>query len=126
MARPSLANILNGGPALFHDVTWSPSEKKIARAAFETALEAALAKAMAEFKRKANAVSTPSEMWGIEDFIRQQRREIDKLFDYRYSQLLLVFAHLIREAHLDESLLAGLSEEKREIIRSFLESALKR
>ena len=105
---------------MFHDVKWSPSEKKIARRVFDTALESALAKVMAEFKRKANAASTPSEMWEIEDYLRQQRREIDELFDYRYSQLPLVFARLIREAHLDESLLAGLSEEKLEIIRSFL------
>jgi len=108
---------------LLHDVKWSPSEKKIARRAFDTALESALAKVMAEFKRKANAASTPSEMWEIEDYLRQQRREIDELFDYRYSQLPLVFACLIREAHLDENLLAGLSEEKLEIIRSFLACA---
>jgi hypothetical protein len=105
---------------LFRDVKWSSSEKKIARSAFDTALESALAKVMAEFKRKANAASTPSEMWEIENYLRQQRQEIDELFDYRYSQLPLVLARLIREAHLDESLLAGLSEEKLEIIRSFL------
>lgn len=103
-----------------HDIKWSPSEKKIVRTAFDTALESALAKVTAEFKRKANAASTPSEMWEIEDYLRQRRREIDELFDYRYSQLLFVFARLIRESHLDESLLAGLSEEKLEIIRSFL------
>ena len=56
----------------------------------------------------------------IEDYLRQQRREIDESFDFRYSQLPLVFALLIREGHLDENVLAGLSEEKREIIRSFL------
>jgi DNA-binding MarR family transcriptional regulator len=105
---------------VFHDVKWSPSEKKIARRAFDTALQSALAKVMAEFKRRANAASTPSEMWEIEDYLRQQRREIDESFDYRYSQLPLAFARLIREGHLDESLLEGLSGEKREIIRSFL------
>ena len=105
---------------MFHDLKWSPSEKKIARRIFDTALESALAKVMAEFKRKANAATTPSEMWEIEDYLRQQRREIDEAFDYRYSQLPLVFARLIREGHLDEGLLAGLSEEKRKIIRSFL------
>jgi hypothetical protein len=110
---------------VFHHLKWSPSEKKIARRAFETALESALAKVMAEFKRKANAAATPSEMWGIEDYLRQQRREIDETFDYRYSQLPLVFARLIREGHLDESLLSGLSEEKREMIRSFLAFAAK-
>jgi hypothetical protein len=53
-------------------------------------------------------------------YLRQQRKEIDETFDYRYSQLPFVFARLIRQGHLDESLLVGLSEEKREIIRSFL------
>jgi hypothetical protein len=110
---------------MFRDLKWSPSEKKIARRAFDTALESALARVMAEFKRKANTVSTPSEMWEIEDYLHQQRREIDETFDYRYSQLPLVFARLIREGRLDEGLLAGLSEEKREVIRSFLSFAAK-
>jgi hypothetical protein len=47
---------------VFRHVKWSPSEKKIARRAFDAALESALAKGMAEFKRKANAATTPSEM----------------------------------------------------------------
>jgi Photoprotection regulator fluorescence recovery protein len=104
----------------FHDLKWSPSEKKIARSAYDAALESALARIMAEFKRKADAVTTPSEMWEIEDYLHQQRQEIDDLFDYRYSQLPLVFARLIRDGLLDESRLAGLSEEKRDVIRSFL------
>jgi DNA-binding MarR family transcriptional regulator len=108
---------------MFHDLKWSPSEKKIARKAYDTALEAALAKVMAEFKRRADAATTPSNMWDVEDYLRQQRREIEETFDYRYSQLPFVFARLIREGHLDESLLAGLSEEKREIIGSFLARA---
>ena len=99
---------------------WSPSEKKVARDAHDAALELALAKIMAELKRRADAVTVPSEMWEIEDYLHQQRREIDDLFDYRYSQLPFVFARLIREGLLDESRLAGLSEEKRNIIRSFL------
>ena len=109
----------------FSDVKWSPSEKKVARSAFDAALEQALAKVMAEFKRKADAATTPSEMWEIEDYLRQQRKEVDETFDYRYSQLLFVFAHLIRQGYLDENRLAGLSEDKREIIRSFLALAAK-
>jgi DNA-binding MarR family transcriptional regulator len=60
-------------------------------------------------------------MWAIEDYLRQQRRTIDELFDYRYSQLLFVFARLIGQGYLDESRLAGLSDEKLEIIRRLLE-----
>ncbi|UCI07083.1 hypothetical protein [Mesorhizobium sp. B1-1-8] len=102
------------------DSRWSPSEKKVARRAFDAALEAALGKTMTEFKKKAGDVATPSDMWDIEDYLRQQRRTIDQMFDYRYSQLIVVFATLIREGYLDESQLAGLSEDKREEMRRFL------
>ncbi len=103
-----------------HDIKWSPHEKKVARAAFDYALETALAKIMTEFKAKASAVATPSEMWEIEDYLRQERREVEAAFDYRYSQLLTVFAGLIFQGHLDEGRLTGLSEEKLAEIRSIV------
>jgi hypothetical protein len=102
------------------DLKWSPSEKQVARAAFDAALEAALAKTMIEFKKKASDATTPADIWEIEDYLRQQRRKIDQMFDYRYSQLIVVFGALIREGYLDENLLAGLSGDKREEIRRFL------
>ena len=125
MARPSLANILNGGPALFHDVTWSPSEKKIARAAFETALEAALAKAMAEFKRKANAVSTPSEMWGSKTLsVSKGERSINySIIGIRNFFLSLPISferHILMKASLQDC------QKRSARLLPFLESALKR
>ncbi len=102
------------------DLKWSPAEKAIARSAFDAALETTLSALVADFKRKANAVTSASELWEIEDYLRQQRREIDTTFDYRYSQLLLVFAQLIRQGRLDESRLDGLSGDKREDIRRML------
>lgn len=103
-----------------HNLKWSASEKKVARRAYEAALERALAKIMAEFKARAAAAATPSEMWAIEDYLRLRRREIDDIFDYRYSKLPLVFARLIREGFLDEASLSDLSEEKQEIVRRLL------
>lgn len=41
-------------------------------------------------------------MWSIVDDLRQRRRALDELLDYRYSQLTLVFARLVFEGHLDE------------------------
>jgi hypothetical protein len=108
------------------DGKWSAAEKKIARRAFEAALETALAGIMAEFKAKAAAAVTPEDMWSVEHFLRQRRREIEETFDYRYSQLPVVFGRLILEGHLDEARLAGLSEDKLEEIRrdvSFLRSS---
>jgi hypothetical protein len=100
-----------------HDRSWSGSEKKIARRAFEAALESTLAGVMAEFKAKAAAAATPSDMWDVGDWLHRRRREIDELFDYRYSQLPLVFGRLIVEGLLDEGQLTGLSEDKFEEIR---------
>ncbi|UVK46501.1 hypothetical protein BPNPMPFG_002159 [Mesorhizobium sp. AR07] len=105
--------------------SWSGSEKQTARRAFDAALEVALARTMAEFKSKANAATLPADMWEVEDYLRERRREIDRTFDYRYSQLLFVFAQLIRAGYLDESMLAGLSQDKRDAIRrdiAFFES----
>lgn len=103
-----------------HDLKWSGSEKKIARSAYDAALESALASVMTEFKKRADAIIAPSDMWEIEDFLHDQRRKIDEMFDYRYSQLPRVFARLVHEGYLDEERLAGLAEDKREIIRSIL------
>ncbi|TGP20035.1 MULTISPECIES: hypothetical protein [unclassified Mesorhizobium] len=103
-----------------NDIGWTGSEKKVARRAFDAALEVALGKVMAELKSKAGAVTTPADMWEIEDYLRQQRRKIDRMFDYRYSQLTVVFAVLIREGYLDENQLSGLAEDKRQEIRRFL------
>jgi hypothetical protein len=102
------------------DREWSGAEKKIARRAFEAALDTALAETMAEFKAKAAAAATPEDMWSVESFLRERRREIDEIFDYRYSQLLIVFGRLILDGKLDEGRLAGLSEDKLEEIRRYV------
>jgi hypothetical protein len=107
---------------MWHDLKWSPSEKKVARKAFDAALESVLYKVMAEFRMKANDLTQPSDLWDLEQFLRDRRQEIGRTFDYRYSQLPLVFAKLIREGHLDEGDLSGLSEEKLKVVRSFLTS----
>src|SRR6185312_17198225 len=68
-----------GACRMFHDLKWSPSEKKIARKAYDAALQSVLGKVMAEFKRRAAAASTPTEMWDVEDYLRHQRREINEV-----------------------------------------------
>ncbi|MGX5846224.1 hypothetical protein ACWGTO_04020 [Mesorhizobium sp. PL10] len=103
----------------FADQHWSSSEKKVARSAYDAALKVALDKTMADLKSKVGTATTPSEMWEVEDFLRQQRRKLDQLFDYRYSQLIEVFASLIRQGYLEENLLVGLSEDKRQMIRKY-------
>lgn len=76
-----------------------------------------LAETIADFKRRAAAVSEPEEMWALENFLRRRRVDIDRKYDYRYSQLILVFGRLLREKRIQEADLVGLSEDKLELIR---------
>jgi len=103
-----------------HDIKWSEAEKQIARRVFNAALQAELAEIMSNFKVQAATIATPDEMWAIQDFLFRKRREIDEKYDYRYSQLLLVFARLVREKRVREEELQGLSAEKLSYINRIL------
>jgi hypothetical protein len=96
---------------------WSASEKKIARRAFDAALDRELAEVMAKFKDKAARAETPEDMWAVKQYLERAQREIDSKYDYRYSQLDFVFGRLLREKRIEERELAGLAEEKLNQIR---------
>ncbi|WP_028603409.1 hypothetical protein [Ottowia thiooxydans] len=96
---------------------WSASEKKIARRVYDEALHAELAEVMAEFKEKAAAAASPDDMWAVEEYLERKRREIDRKYDYRYSQLTFVFGYLLREGRIQEAQLTGLAEDRLSNIR---------
>jgi Photoprotection regulator fluorescence recovery protein len=96
---------------------WTDSEKRIARRAFHAALQHELAEVMTEFKRRAATAKEPEDMWSVEQFLATARRDIDSKYDYRYSQLDLVFGRLLREGRIGEGNLQGLSEDKLAYIR---------
>ena len=99
------------------DEKWSDSEKKVARCVFEAARLTELAEIMADFKKRAAAVADLDEMWSIEEYLRDKRCGIDRKYDYRYSQLPMVFGILLREGRIQETQLLGLAEEKLSYIR---------
>jgi hypothetical protein len=97
--------------------TWTDGEKKVARRVFEAALHRDLAEVMAEFKSRAASAKEPEDMWAVEEYLAKARRDIDRKYDYRYSQLDLVFGRLLREKRIEELELKGLAEEKLAYIR---------
>ena len=99
------------------DAKWTHSEKKLARRVFESALQGELAEVMSEFKARAANAQEPDDMWAVQEWLFRERREIDSKSDYRYSQLGFVFGRLLREGRIREDDLAGLSQEKLEVIR---------
>lgn len=100
-----------------HDLKWSEREKKLSRQVFESALERELAQTLADFKAKAARLTTVEDMWPLQEYLRRRQREIEAKYDYRYSQLILVFGVLLRERRIEEKDLAGLAEEKMAFIR---------
>ena len=56
-------------------------------------------------------------MWAVKAYLARAQREIDEKYDYRYSQLSVVFGRLLREQLIEAHELSGLSEDKLAHIR---------
>jgi hypothetical protein len=101
-----------------NEPTWSKSEKAIARTAFDAAVGRELQEVIQEAKRMANGIQKSSDLWELEHYLTERRKEIDRKYDYRYSQLTHVFGRLLYENRLSEEDLRGLREDKLKSIRS--------
>jgi hypothetical protein len=97
---------------------WSRAEKAIARTAFDAPLGRELHELIQQAKKMASQIQQSSDLWDLEHYLTQRRKEIDRKYDYRYSQLTQVFGRLLYEKRLREEELRGLREDKLKPIRS--------
>ena len=97
---------------------WSRAEKVIARTAFDAALGRELHEVIQQAKKMASQIQRSSDLWDLEHYLTERRKEIDRKYDYRYSQLTQVFGRLLYEKRLREEELRGLREDKLKPIRS--------
>ena len=97
---------------------WSPHEKTVARRAFNLALRRELESVMREARERAARITEASDLWELERWLGERRRQIDGTFDYRYSELPRVFARLLRAGQLGDDDLRGLAPDKLDEIRS--------
>ncbi len=74
------------------DWKWT-AEKVVARRAFDLALSRKLEGTVREAKERAARITETSDLWELEAWLGEQRRRIDRDFDYRYSVLPLVLRH---------------------------------
>ena len=98
---------------------WSKSEKIVARKAFDAALKRELHEVMQETRRMASQIKEPSDLWDLERYLTERRKDIDRKYDTRGSRLKDVLGRLLYENRLREEDLSGLREEKMKSIRSF-------
>jgi len=97
---------------------WSKSEKAIARTAFDAALKRELQEVIQQAKKMANQIQEPAELWDLERYLTECRKQIDHKYDHRHSHLTRVFGKLLSENRLREEDLRGLQEDKLKSIRS--------
>jgi hypothetical protein len=98
---------------------WSRSEKTIARKAFDAALGRELHEVIQEAKKIANEIQQSSDLWDLEHYLTERRKEIDRKYNFRDSRLTDVLGRLLYENRLGEEDLRGLREEKMKSVRSF-------
>jgi hypothetical protein len=102
-----------------NEPTWSKTEKAIARAAFDAAQKRELQDVIRKTKQMANQIKELADLWELEHYLTERRKEIDRKYDFRYSRLTQVLGRLLYETRLVEEDLSGLQEDKLQSIRSF-------
>jgi hypothetical protein len=98
---------------------WSSAEKAIARKAFDAALKRELHEVMQETQKMASQINEPDDLWDLEQYLTEHRKDINRKYDPRGSRLKDVLGRLLYENRLGEEDLRGLREEKMKSIRSF-------
>lgn len=83
-----------------NDLRWSRSEKAVSRRVFDAALNRELRELMDQAKQMPSQISKPSDLWELERYLTQRRKEINRKYDYRYSQLTDVFGRLLHESRV--------------------------
>jgi hypothetical protein len=89
-----------------------PTEKKLARIAFDNAFNRQCRAITQEARRMLETATAPSDVFRVQEYLTEQRRIVDRLYDYRYSRLLGVFGRLLSDGWLREDDLHGLQPEK--------------
>lgn len=66
-----------------NEPTWSRSVRAIARAVFDAALDRELHELMQEVKQMASQIKQPSDLWDLEQYLTQRRKDIDRKYEFR-------------------------------------------
>jgi hypothetical protein len=90
---------------------WSPAEKAIAS---KQELDDVI-----QHTKTMVGVKQPSDLWEVEYYLTQRRKEMDRQYDYRYSVLTMVFGDLVRSGCLPEASLQGLRPNKLKHVRPY-------
>ena len=86
-----------------YEVTWTATDKKTARRAFDKAFERHCTTITAETRRMLENVTAASDIWRVQKYLSEHRKTVDRIYQYKYSDLQLVFSMLMRDGWLTEA-----------------------
>jgi hypothetical protein len=73
------------------------NRKVSARGAFDAALEREIHEVIQEAKRMSSQIKLSADLWDLEHYLTQRRKEIDRKYDFRGSRLTDVLGRLLHE-----------------------------
>ncbi len=97
---------------------WPRTERNIARKVFDAALKRELQEVMREAKHMAKKIKEPADVWELERYLTQRRKDIDRRYEFRSSRLTHVLGILLCEGRMAEEELRGLADDTVKAIRS--------
>ncbi len=100
------------------EYSWSKIEKKEARKIFNEALQKECDIMIERIRDFSSMATSLQDLVGINDYMTKSLAKIYRKYDYRYSQLINLFALLLAEERISESDLEVFSADKVERIIS--------
>ena len=97
---------------------WSKAEKIIAKDAFNNAYQRECNNIIKEIKEY--KLEKPENIWSLSEMLKEREKEINNIYDYRYSQLTFAFGILIKRGFLSIDELDGFSDDKIEQIKKVM------
>jgi Photoprotection regulator fluorescence recovery protein len=94
------------------EIEWSEIEQKVARTAFDRAYEKEISTLIKVVREETQNISTSQDVWHLHDLLSSKRHELDGKYDYRYPELIWVFANLVKDGWIEMRDLDGLDGEK--------------
>jgi hypothetical protein len=94
------------------ETEWSPAEQEVAQEAFNRAYARETAALIHRVRTEAGTIAKLDDLWHLHDFLSARRHELDGKYDYTYSELLFVFARLIKDGWLQIEELKELNRDK--------------
>jgi hypothetical protein len=94
------------------EIEWSEIEQKVARSAFDRAYEKEISTLIAVVREQLQTITTPDDVWHLHDLLSAKRHELDGKYDYRYPELIWVFANLVKDGWIEMKDLDGLDGDK--------------